>query len=116
MAVPAGWHRERIERAIIPVRPYAARYQPYQLFVDQTGRGLDLRASFRPRRRDRGRTRFRRIRFATSGAKRIEAREDNDDGDGTDDDPGDAWAHGPVLRPPRPSDKCLAGTLRAPAG
>ena len=46
----------------------------------------------------------------------IEDREDSDHGHATDYDPRDPWAHGPVLRPPRPRDKSLAGTLEpAPA-
>ena len=68
------------------------------------------------RRRDRGRARSRRSRFATSGAERIEARNDTDDGNGSHDDPGYAWAHGGGLRLPYPRYKCLAGTLEpAPA-
>jgi hypothetical protein len=57
-----------------------------------------------------------RRRLAERGAKHIDAREDTDDHNGPNNEPGDRRAHGLVLRPSRPGHKYLTGPLEAVAG
>jgi hypothetical protein len=64
----------------------------------------------------RARTCCRKSWFVTNGAQHIEAREDTDDGHGTDYDPRNAWAHGPVFMPPAPTPQGSRRGALAPAG
>jgi hypothetical protein len=117
VAVPPGPDGERHRGREALVRRYAARHQAYYAPGLQFGGGREHDVRLRLRRRDGlGCTRFGWRPFVTAGAKLIEAREDTDDHNGYDDDPGDAWAHRPVLRLARPCKQVSRTVVPALAG